>query len=255
MLDGLDASYRQALNDWRLEYYVGHHRININARRSNSTVVDTANLRAITTLALSADRGPWHLKGGVLTGKLTYVLDAADVLFDTLRAIDSISPGAATLADQLDARDARYHLYYIGALYDKDNWLVIGEALRRTFDKSFYRDSDGGYMTVGYRFNRWMPYATLARRKSHGPYSDNRGGPLSSYVEELLSGTRYDQSSLALGISREVGPGIALKAQFQWLQPNRNSWGASFFNQSPDGYRLTDPPLFRLISINANMVF
>ncbi len=254
VVDGADASYRQVVRDWHVELYGGLHESNIDVARSNSTIVDTATLRSNATLVLSGEKGPWLLKGGAATGLVTYATDATDALFDALRAIDAASPGAAALADQLDLRGARYKLYTLALRYDDGDWVVAGEVARRTFARSYYRDSSGGYVTAGYRIDRWLPYLTIARRKTSGPTADSRAGPLSAEVSALLAATRYDQRSAGLGVARELGPGITLKAQIEWLRPDANSWGASLTNQSPD-YGYASPPTFRLISVNVDMVF
>ncbi|HEX7155652.1 MAG TPA: hypothetical protein VF229_00460, partial [Burkholderiaceae bacterium] len=254
VMDGIDARWRQVVRDWRVELYGGLHESDVDAPRSNSTIVDTATLRSNATLVLSGEKGPWLLKGGVASGLVTYATDVTDALFDALRAIDAGSPGAAALADQLDLRGARYELYTLALRYDDGDWTVAGEMARRNFARSYYRDSSGAYLTAGYRIDRWLPYLTLARRKTFGPTADSRAGPLSAEVSALLAATRYDQRSVELGLARELGPGVTLKAQVEWLRPDANSWGASLTNQSPD-YGYASPPTFRLISVNVDMVF
>lgn len=253
-MDGIDAIYRHSADDWNFEYFAAYQGNDIDAPESNSATVDTAKLSRVLTLSVDAEHGPWLYKAAYSGGRVTYATDATDALFDGLRSIDAISPGAAALADQLDMRDAPYRLYTAALRYDGGDWLVQGEIAERTFDKSYFRDSNAGYLTAGYRIGPWMPYGTLARRKTWGPDGDSRAGPLAAEVADLLAATRYDQSSLTLGISRELGKGAVVKAQIEWLQPDRGGYGNSLVNASPD-YNPADPPLDRLISVNVNFVF
>ena len=211
-----------------------------------------ATLRGILTLSLAAERGPWLYQIAYAKGKASFVTDTTDALFNGLRA--SPWPGSADLAEHLDLRQAPYHLYTAAVRFDEDPWLIQTEFAVRNFHKSYFRDSYAGYITTGYRHGPWMPYLTLARRKTFGPDSDNRAGPLATQVQALLAATRYDQSSLTLGLSRELGRNAVLKGQILWLKADSGSYGNSLFNASAN-FNLADPPLDRLISLNLNFVF
>ena len=253
-MDGVDAFYRQRIADWRTEIYVGLHNNTIEAARSNSSRTDEAKTSALATLSISVEHDALLIKASASSGKLNYPTDTVDAILAGLRAVEPLSPGAAALADQLNPREVRLHLYSVGARYDESDWLVQGEIAARRFDSSFFRNSVAGYLTAAYRIGPWSPYATIARRKSQGPLNDSRAGPLNAIVSTLLRSTNYSQSSITLGLSRELGKGTVIKAQNLWLQPDRGSYGNSLLNASPT-YNLANPPRDRLVSINLNTVF
>jgi predicted porin len=253
-MDGIDAIYRADFADWKMDYFAGFQNGAFAAPRDNSNIVDSAKIDGVLSLGVSAAQGPWFYKAGYSQARVTYVVDSIDALLNGLRSIDSSSPGAAALADQLDMRDATYHLYTLGGRYDKENWLVQAEFAERIFDKSFFRDSYGAYIMAGYRINAWMPYVSIGKRQSWGASSDARAGVLATKVTGLLNSTRYGQKSITLGTSYELGKSTTLKGQVLWLQPDSGAYGNSYGNAS-SGYNSDQPPVDRLVTVNVNFIF
>ena len=98
-----------------------------------------------------------------------------------------------------------------------------------------------------------MPYATLARRWTRGSDSDSRAGFLQPAVEGLLAGTRFDSTSVSLGLSREITEQATLKFQSDWIRPDKKSWGL-YSNHAPD-YNFADPGSDWLFTLSLDFVF
>jgi hypothetical protein len=250
IMDGLDSSYRFALAEWRVELYGGLHMNDIRARGDNTSMVRTYAVRDMKTLSLSAERPPWTFKLGYNTDRVSYNNPRTDLLFGALRALQAVS-----LADDLSIIDTPVHILSAGLRYDDNVWQVQAEVVERDFKRSYFRSARAAYLTAGRRFGVWMPYLTLARRHTSGPAGDSRTPPLlGSYVQELLAATRYDQSSLTLGVSREIGKSMVGKLQAQWLRPDQGSWGTSLANFAP-GYDPRQPVRGVLVSASLDFLF
>ena len=117
----------------------------------------------------------------------------------------------------------------------------------------FFRDQYGAYVTLGRHFGPWMPYTTLAKRWSSGPDSDSRAGSLRPEVEALLAGTRFDTSSVSLGLSREITEQAIVKFQADWIKADKDSWGL-YTNHAAD-YNFANPDSDWLYTLSLDFVF
>lgn len=88
---------------------------------------------------------------------------------------------------------------------------------------------------------------------TRGSDSDSRAGFLQPQVEELLAATRFDTTSAALGLSREITEQATLKFQTDWIRPDKDSWGL-YFNHAPD-YDFADPGSDWLLTLSLDFVF
>ncbi len=155
-------------------------------------------------------------------------------------------------ADDLEIDDSASHLLGIGVQHKRNNWLIIGEFSFLTME-GFLRDQYGAYLTLGRHFGPWMPYATVAKRSTRGPDSDSRSGFLDAEVNALLGATRFDTTSISLGISRELCEHAILKLQADNITPHTESWGL-YTNYAPD-YNYLDPESNWLITMSLDFVF
>lgn len=249
-MDGLDTSYRFVVSGWRGELYGGIHTNDIKTRNSNSQAISVYSVRDIRTVTLSGERGAWTLKAGYNTDRVFYADPRTDLLFDLLRRL-----GASSLADNLTLNNTAVRILSASVRYDDNDWQVQSEVVRRHFEDSYFRDAWAAYLTVGRRLGLWMPHVTLARRQTSGRTVDPRAPAfLASYVSDLLTATRYDQRSLTLGVSREIGKNMSGKLQVQWIRPDKNAWGNVLTNFSPS-YDPSSPLRGVLVSANLDFLF
>ena len=140
----------------------------------------------------------------------------------------------------------------MGVQLEQNDWLLMSELGYRTLD-GFIRDQYGAYITLGRRFGSWMPYTTLAKRWSRGANTDSRAGALQPEVEALLAISRYDTTSVSLGLSREITEQAILKFQADWVKPDRDSRGL-YTNHAAD-YNFTNPDSDWLYTLSLDFVF
>ncbi|RLJ17010.1 hypothetical protein DJ031_16270 [bacterium endosymbiont of Escarpia laminata] len=247
--DGLEIINEGSFGRWQTEWHGGITRIAFDVAASNSreTFPIEAN-GAFLNLTLR-DRNT-QIKLGYGYSKTSFTSADAEALFGALSAL--VFPDGAQLADDLAIDQAATHLFGLGMSHEQNDWLAMAEFGFRSIE-GFFRDQYGAYVTLGKRFGPWMPYSTLAWRWTRGPDSDSRAGFLQPQVDVVLASSRYDTSSLALGLSREITEQATLKFQADWIQPDKNSWGL-YYNHAPD-YDYANPDSDWLFTLSLDFIF
>lgn len=120
-----------------------------------------------------------------------------------------------------------------GLQYDNGTLLVMGEYARRRQSGLGLLDSNSGYLSGGWRFGAWMPYATLGRMTPKGP----------GY------GTTEHDSLRAIGLRWDAAPSLAVKAQLEKV----TSGVSSFVRGTPAFY--AGRPDVRVFSASLDFVF
>jgi hypothetical protein len=72
----------------------------------------------------------------------------------------SVAPGQEWLGT---LEDLNTDYISFGFMYDDGNLLVLGEIANLSVDDTVQPVGDAGYLTVGYRFGKWMPHITYAK--------------------------------------------------------------------------------------------
>jgi hypothetical protein len=254
LYDGVESLYRDSVGRWEFEFQGGVGATTVDSGVDNALDVQTAFLN------LSVESDAWLFKAGYLAGLISQRSPGIEALFDGLRAADSLVPGAAARADELEMDNKRFEIVSAGARYETPTWLVIGEYGRLWID-AYYRVQEGLYFTVGRRFGPWMPYVTAARRWTHGTGADHtlpRGrspelDALAAGVDGLFFMTRLDDTSVAVGLSRELTSFATLKLEGSWMHVDGNSHGP-LTNHAAD-YDFSNQGDDVLLSVNLDFAF
>lgn len=149
----------------------------------------------------------YRVRGGELRAETEWV---------TLRA--GYTSGEVNLAP-LHSPNDEYSFYGAGALVDHDNIVAQAEYVRRRSSTSSAAvDSNGWYVLGGYRFGKFVPFASFANTtKSKGP------------TFFTLSG---DQSTTSLGVRWDAFKSADLKFQYDRVDP-KGTQGISFTGIQP----------------------
>lgn len=257
--DGVDLLGRWNASGASVSLQGGLTRSRMKTPKSNSR--DTDDILARTAfLNAQVERGFLSLHAGYVRGYVdSYMPTPAKPVFDGLALIAALIPAAAELSDRLRLDGKSLSYGGIGPRYDTGQWMLQAEYGRRR-SESFIGDQSGWYVTGAYRHARWTPYATVAQRKTRGPYFDTtlpRGlspliDQLALGVDAVLSGARHtDQRSVALGISFELANNVLLKLQHDWIRLGPASFGGPFMNHQT-GFQAQ---AYRLLSVNVDFVF
>ncbi|MEJ5999022.1 hypothetical protein [Paucibacter soli] len=199
-----------------------------------STDVDLKKLVGFNA-TLDMDGGI-SLRVGHLQGKLTVHNAALNGLVATMRSVPV--PGWSAVADQLDPNNKKATFSGIGASVDEGNWIANFEYTMRRTD-TYVPDTDGWYVTLGHRFGKFTPYATVSQLKQKSGNVDNNApaptpqlAGLKGAVAATLSGQTRNQKTMAVGLRWDAYRNLAVKGQFERIKPNGNG----LFVQTQPGF-------------------
>lgn len=168
-------------------------------------------------VAAFAENGPWTFRMGFNTSNLDVEsrVDGGigDQLLDGVEGMQAGLAQFAPFAEQLAAAGSpvptikalpleNIETQYISAAasYDDGSLLVIGEIAHLRVVDFVQPAGDGGYLTVGYRFGKWMPHFTYGKF-----YTDAKNDAqvqeyldAAAYVYALTSGVGGDPNEVAL---------------------------------------------------------
>jgi opacity protein-like surface antigen len=124
--------------------------------------------------------------------------------------------------------------YDAGGTYDPGKWFVIGEVLHQS-SKGILGDITSGFVSGGYRWNQFTPYATFAVAKNeerNEPGVPLAGLPpqlqfLGGVVNSLFEGALRDhsQKTYSVGLRWDIASKFALKAQYDYIDIDDDSDG------------------------------
>ena len=238
--DGVDAAYRLHFGDvtstLRASYGFTDKKLPNGGRVKARDIVD---------LSSSAEYGPASLRVSYSTGRvdLTYgpldQLDAALANFGSTAGAFGFT-GAASQASALRQKyrfaDEPISLLAVGAMYDKDEWVLMAE-WAKFGGHSVLADSKAWYVTAGYRIREFTPHVTVARltaERSSEPGIATAGLPpglaagaaaINGGLGQVVAGTTFAQRSIALGVRWDVARNTALKVQYDRLKLDADSSG------------------------------
>ena len=201
------------------------------------------------------EKDAWTVRGSYMRLDFRMVGPGFRPLFDTFASLAELFPGGQTAA--ASARQALRHfdpsvapqsmeLYSIGVNYDGGRWFASSELMRTSTD-GLFNSSTAGYLSAGYRWGAFTPYATF----SGLDYSLRTGqyripldglplpvaglGAVVNSVIDAYTSTDVSQQTSSLGVRWDFRSNFALKAQFDHLDLDRNSYGV--FARHQPGFR------------------
>ena len=235
-IDGVDGTYQRSLGDTTLtaQLAYGNTKPALNPGNNSLVHVDTKKLLALN---LVAEHGPLIVRLGRADAKAT-IADSLplNTLVGGLRAA-----GAGygfgqliSLGNALSVDDKKVSFTSAGAILDWNNILVQTEVAKRKTD-SYINDTTSWYVMGGYRFGKFLPYASHSNLKADDivantvPAACPAGYPaactptmraLSAGVTKLTTtGTQGQQSTDTIGVRWDFHQSAALKVQIDRVKP------------------------------------
>ncbi len=214
--DGVDVIWSQRLgavtNNLQLATGTNQRKLagGFNYEVKNGVVLaDTAEIGALTLFAS--------------IGEVSYTAKAPQELTDFLA---TFAPEAAATAN---SGDEEMRFRSIGFRYDPGTWLAMGESIWSRSSAS--GDADGWYVTGGYRFGAWTPYATLAAHDVRSGILGLRNLPVSQLgqifsplLASILS-VNYEQQRVSIGLRWDIFANLALKMEYDHVDLKDNAVG------------------------------
>ncbi len=117
--------------------------------------------------------GDLTLRAGYGGGKLDFHIPGVDAMLAGLAAFETapapIGPMATALAAKFDQYGQSVRTYTLGASYDPGSWFTTAEFLSMDSDRegTLASPTKAWYLTGGYRFGAFTPYATYTRQRNH----------------------------------------------------------------------------------------
>jgi len=218
---GADLVYRPSFGETVLTiqpyYGVAHPRVPNTTAAAGSYV--TTDLDPMAGVNFAVEHGKWTARAGYLYTKFTYSSDTVRTLFNGLRGIDRLVPGAAALASSLEAEDKKITFVGVGLAYDGRDVFFQTEYGKRKTDL-FLADTSAWYATLGYRFGNLMPHVTVSQVKTDSPTSQSvvpaagQLAPLAAGINNLLAGQNPAQKTVAVGARYQFARNADLKLQW-----------------------------------------
>jgi hypothetical protein len=165
---------------------------------------------------------------------------------ELFRGLDQFGPVGQALSRRYEMDHKTMRVENIGVNYDPGDWFVMAEAGQLHTD-FFFGSTRSAYVSAGWRWKAWTPYAVLAKVKATGattdaglplaalpPQAAAAGAALNAGLNYLLS-TIPQQTSASAGVRWDLMANAALKLQYDRVTPRHGSRG-TLINQTP-GFR------------------
>ncbi|MFK3738797.1 hypothetical protein [Massilia sp. TN1-12] len=232
--DGVDATLHWGLGGARntSQLFYGHD----NPKLAGSL---TAYARGIVGVSHVSEWGALSVRASAIGAEVSSNL--GEQLF---RGFDSFGPAGQAISRRWEMDHKRMRVASIGMNYDPGDWFVMAEAARLNTD-FFFSSTRSGYVSAGWRWNAWTPYATLASVRATGATADPglplgalppQAAPLAAALNgglNTLLSSIPQQDTASAGVRWDLMPNAALKLQYDRVTPRHGSRG-TLINQTPD---------------------
>lgn len=244
-LDGIDALYRQPVGtmDLELHAYAGKSDLKLNEV--------SGKLRAVR--GIRATLSTSGLMAQVGFAKSNIALNWGSPFFSSLsNQLETSGNGQAL--NEISGSDGKTTFISSGFQYDQGKLLIVGEYAMRTVDR-YTSSSVGWYLTSGYHFGALTPYITYARQREVATdISATTGIPRLDSTIELFNGLRNKaQRSVAVGMRWDAARNVAVKAQFERVQPGPHGLGIFLSDDYRDNVNPGGP--VHVLSVSTDFVF
>ena len=250
--DGADASYRLYIGGAATTFQASYGHSEIKNDNGVAPILINNAVGIFNTTEIG--HAIFHL--AYQEADLTFPL--TNPLFDGFR---QFGPAGVAIADRYNANDRRIKLTALGAIYDRDDWFVMGE-WSQLVSASFIGAQTGWYVSGGYRMGEFTPFATYAQsgKKSNTtdpglnpatlpPYLAGSVAVLNAGLTSVLQGA--SGQTLSLGSRWDFTRNVALKLQYDVAKLNAESSGI-LTNKQP-GYQ--PGGAYNVFSVALNFVF
>ncbi|MCS5711660.1 hypothetical protein [Candidatus Berkiella aquae] len=255
---GVDARYRMELwgQDLTLTGFYGATNAELTFPiPPGNTILDLirVRLRDLYVINLRYGDETFSIRAGyegtrvTLTPNAGTVMEGLNVAMDTLVGFGILGPD---YINYFSAYGIDASFKGIGYQFDWNNFVSMGELVKRHAGTPIIADVIGWYLMGGYRFNELLPHITFARERLADNYTRRfnstanmiatlppafGGLGLSSnfnQIAQALIGTSVffdggagEQTSVTIGLRWDVYEGIAIKGEYCHVHPDRYSPG------------------------------
>lgn len=219
--DGLSLIYDKQLGSWDSSLQVIVGQFDGDANGTPATLEDIVGLS-------------WTLNRDWLTLRAGYISSTADIVVPELNGLAQLVAGIGAgagvdLSDVaskivIDGDKGNYISFALGI--DYNNMLLDSEYIQYSVEENLTADTSAYYVTVGYRFNTLIPYATYSNLTSDpedkisglipeslasAPIAELGGATLPQALAGAVAATEADTSVIEFGLRYDFHHSAALK--------------------------------------------
>ena len=225
--DGVDLSYRKQFGSVTntLQAYYGA----ATARLESGQVKSKAGWGINDAVQM----GDLTLRAGYSANKLDLDLPAVNTLVGGIASFGAfpapIGPQATALAQKYSTRGMKVGAFSLAASYDPGQWFAMAEFVDFR-GAGILADSRSWYVTGGYRFGQFTPYATYAKTRSkvsnEAGISVPPAAPLNAGLNAALNNQfNGTQDTVTAGVRWDFVKNTALKLQYDHVNLGSGSAG------------------------------
>ena len=225
--DGVDLLYRKQFGSFTnaFQAYYG----NATAKLETSQAKSSPGWGINNTVQV----GDLTLRAGYSANKVDLLIPSFTTLLNAYSnfgaAPGPIGPQARALVQKYSLQDLKIGALSLAASYDPGKWFVMTEFVDFK-GKGILADSQSWYVTGGYRFGSFTPYATYASTKSKVSVEPGlavgAAAPLNAGLNTTLNNAfNGTQSTTSVGMRWDFMKNTALKAQYDYIALGANSAG------------------------------
>jgi hypothetical protein len=200
--DGIDATLRWGVGPVRnaSQVFYGHSAV---------TLIEPLHVygRGGVGISNTSDWGALSVRANVVSAEIS-----SDIGAELFGGFDAFGPIGQALTRRYAMDHKRMTLANIGVNYDPGAWFVMAEA-GRTVSHSFLGSTRSAYVSAGWRWHAFTPYATYARVRAAGATTEP-GLPVAALPPALAvddPATDVAGGGCALGPGHEHGPQAAIR--------------------------------------------
>jgi hypothetical protein len=231
--DGIDATLRWSVGPVRnaSQVFYGHSAVSL-------TPPLHVYARGGIGVSNTSEWGAFSVRANAISAGIS-----SDIGSELFGALGAFGPAGQALGARYALDHKRLTLVNIGLTYDPGAWFMMAEAGRMN-GHSFLGATRSAYVSAGWRWHAFTPYATWASVRATGATSDP-GLPVGALSPALaptaaalnaglnaLLATIPQQTSAAAGLRWDLWTNMALKLQYDRVTPHDGSRG-TLINQTP----------------------
>lgn len=219
-----------------------------------NTILDTIDVRLRDMYVINLRFGDetFSVRAGYEATSVTLSPNAGTVMEGLNTAMNTMVGFGILPPDYINyytALNASASFKGIGYQFDWNNFVSMGELVKRHVATPIVADVIGWYLMGGYRYNELMPHITFARERLADNYTRRFSGAANAFattpapfglglsqnlsqISQQLIGTSPffdggagEQTSVTMGVRWDVYEGIAIKGEYCHVHPDRYSPG------------------------------
>jgi hypothetical protein len=220
---GVDLTYRKAFGDaaFTFQPYFGKAPTDVPTSEGASR---RADLDRAMGASAKAEWGNWTVRAAYFQCDFTYLGASVPDLVAGLNFVAPFLPGAADLANRVDATDKRLSFTTVGASYDSGTLFAQAEYGKRGSKTLLLAETTAWYATAGYRFGNVMPHITYSEAKVDNSLTQNVVPPMDPFSDlaaglgTLLASSNTAQKTVAIGARWQFHRNADLKVQWDHVK-------------------------------------